>query len=317
MRARSRSTPSSVMVPVVVSLTGTRNIQSAGSDHPGRGLDRAGAPVTYSDEFDGVRFDVADGIASITIDRPEAGNALTSAQRVRMGEWLARADEDLAIRCVVLQATGRFFCTGADLRGGTAIPDAPERPADAPDEVIGDRRRMMLRGAIKTVNAILDCEVPVIAKVQGTAAGIGAHLAFACDLVIASENAKFIEVFARRALAADGLGTWLLPRLIGLQKAKELVFLAEDISAQRACDIGLVNRVVPAAEVQATVDDIAGRIAAGPTRAHMINKRLINRSTDVDRATIAEEEAMWVELNGYTEDSKEGVASFMERRDPN
>ena len=134
--------------------------------------------MTYSDEFDGVRFDVADGIATITIDRPEAGNALTSAQRVRMGEWLGRADEDLAIRCVVLQATGRFFCTGADLRGGTTIPDAPERPADAPDEVIGDRRRMMLRGAIKTVNAILDCEVPVIAKVQGTAAGIGAHLAF-------------------------------------------------------------------------------------------------------------------------------------------
>ena len=188
--------------------------------------------MSTPEDFDGVRFEVDDGIASITIDRPEAGNALTSEQRVKMGEWLARADEDLAIRCVVLQATGRFFCTGADLSGGAPAMASP-RPADAPERVIGERRRMMLRGAITTVNAILDCEVPVIAKVQGTAAGIGAHLAFACDLVIVSENAKFIEVFARRALAADGLGTWLLPRLVGLQRAKELILLAEDISATR------------------------------------------------------------------------------------
>jgi len=272
--------------------------------------------VTYSDEFDGVRFDVADGIASITIDRPEAGNALTSAQRVRMGEWLGRADEDLAIRCVVLQATGRFFCTGADLRGGTAIPDAPERPADAPDEVIGDRRRMMLRGAIKTVNAILDCEVPVIAKVQGTAAGIGAHLAFACDLVIASENAKFIEVFARRALAADGLGTWLLPRLVGLQRAKELILLAEDIGAQRAYEIGLVTRVVPADDLDATVAEMARKLADGPTRAHAVNKWLLNRSLDVDRATLAQEEAWMVDVMGRSLDSEEGVNSFIEKREP-
>ena len=233
-----------------------------------------------------------------------------------MGEWLARADEDLAIRCVVLQATGRFFCTGADLRGGTTIPDAPERPADAPDEVIGDRRRMMLRGAIKTVNAILDCEVPVIAKVQGTAAGIGAHLAFACDLVIASENAKFIEVFARRALAADGLGTWLLPRLVGLQRAKELILLAEDVGAQRAYEIGLVTRVVPADDLDATVAEMARKLADGPTRAHAVNKWLLNRSLDVDRATIAQEEAWMVDVMGRSLDSEEGVSSFIEKREP-
>ena len=114
---------------------------------------------------------------------------------------------------------------------------------------------MMLRGAIKTVNAILDCEVPVIAKVQGTAAGIGAHLAFVCDLVIASEDAKFIEVFARRALAADGLGTWLLPRLVGLQRAKELILLAEDVTAQRALRDRSRHPVVPADELDATVAD--------------------------------------------------------------
>jgi 2-(1,2-epoxy-1,2-dihydrophenyl)acetyl-CoA isomerase len=271
--------------------------------------------VSNPEDFDGVRFEVADGIASITIDRPEAGNALTSEQRVKMGEWLARADEDLAVRCVVLQATGRFFCTGADLSGGAPSVEST-RPADAPERVIGERRRMMLRGAITTVNAILDCEVPVIAKVQGTAAGIGAHLAFACDLVIVSESAKFIEVFARRALAADGLGTWLLPRLVGLQRAKELILLAEDISATRACEIGLATRVVPADELDATVAGLARRLADGPTRAHAVNKWLLNRSLDVDRATMAQEEAWIVDVMAQSLDSEEGVSSFMEKREP-
>jgi 2-(1,2-epoxy-1,2-dihydrophenyl)acetyl-CoA isomerase len=267
-----------------------------------------------SDAQEEILLDLADnGVFTITLNRPEAANSLTMENRSQIMDAFDRADVDPLVRCVVLRATGRFFCTGADLR---ASKEAAPKPEGAPDKIVGDHRRMMLRNAIKLMNMIIDCEKPVIAQVEGTAAGIGAHLAFACDMVIAGEQAKFIEVFARRGLAADGMGTWLLPRLIGLQKAKELVFLAEDITAARAAEIGLVNRVVPADEVQATVDDIAGRIAAGPTRAHMINKRLINRSTDVDRATIAEEEAMWVELNGYTEDSKEGVASFMERRDP-
>ena len=269
-----------------------------------------------SDAQEEILLDLADnGVFTITMNRPEAANSLTMENRAAIADAFVRADDDPFVRCVVLKATGRFFCTGADLRAGGSV--APAKPDGAPDKIVGDHRRMMLRNAIRLMNLIIDCEKPVIAQVEGTAAGIGAHLAFACDLVVAGEQAKFIEVFARRGLAADGMGTWLLPRLIGLQKAKELVFLAEDITAARAYEIGLVTRLVPADEVQSTVDDLAGRIAAGPTRAHMINKRLINRSTDVDRATIAEEEAMWVELNGYTEDSTEGVASFMERRDPN
>jgi 2-(1,2-epoxy-1,2-dihydrophenyl)acetyl-CoA isomerase len=166
------------------------------------------------------------------------------------------------------------------------------------------------------VNAILDCEVPVIAKVQGTAAGIGAHLAFACDLVVASENAKFIEVFARRALTADGLGTWLLPRLVGLQRAKELILLAEDITAQRAYEIGLVARVVPADDLDTTVAEMARKLADGPTRAHAANKWLLNRSLDVDRATIAQEEAWMVDIMARSLDSEEGVNSFIEKREP-
>jgi 2-(1,2-epoxy-1,2-dihydrophenyl)acetyl-CoA isomerase len=271
--------------------------------------------VSETETYDGIRFDVEEGIATITFDRPEFGNALTSDQRVQIGVWLGQADEDLAIRCVVIQATGRFFCTGADLRGG-APAVASARPADAPERVIGERRRMMLKGAITTVNAILDCEVPVIAAVQGTAAGIGAHIALACDLVVASENAKFIEVFARRALAADGLGTWLLPRLIGLQRAKELVLLAEDITAQRGHEIGLVTRVVPADDLEQTVAEMARKLADGPTRAHAVNKWLLNRSLDVDRTTMAQEESWMVDVMAASLDSDEGVNSYLEKREP-
>jgi 2-(1,2-epoxy-1,2-dihydrophenyl)acetyl-CoA isomerase len=123
-------------------------------------------------------------------------------------------------------------------------------------------------------------------------------------------------VFARRALAADGLGTWLLPRLVGLQRAKELILLAEDVSAQRAYEIGLVARVVPAADLDQTVADIARKLADGPTRAHAVNKWLLNRSLDVDRATIAQEEAWMVDVMGRSLDSEEGVNSFIEKREP-
>jgi len=263
---------------------------------------------------DEILFDVDDGILRITLNRPDMGNAVTQDQRRRLTEWIDRANEDDAIRCVVLGATGRFFCTGADL---SAPRDAPPPPADRPERVVGDRRRMMLRGAIATVHSILDGEKPVIAAVQGTAAGIGCHLAFACDLVVAAESAKFIEVFARRGIAVDGLGAWLLPRLVGLQRAKELVLLAEDVPAARALEIGLVTRVVPDDELEKAVDELAHRLATGPTKAHTVNKWLLNRSLDVDRHTIADEEAWIVDMMANTIDAGEGVASFRERRPPN
>ena len=214
----------------------------------------------------------------------------------------------------MLGATGRFFCTGADLSGSAP---APPPPPGQPERVVGDVRRQMMRGAITTVNTILDCEKPTIAAVQGTAAGIGCHLAFACDLVVAAESAKFIEVFARRGLAVDGMGSWLLPRLVGLQRAKELVLLAEDVPAARALEIGLVSRVVPDDDLQKTVDELAHRLAEGPTKAYMASKWLLNRSLDVDRHTLAGDEAWIVDLMSNTVDSDEGVASFRERRPPN
>lgn len=253
-----------------------------------------------------LHLEIDAGIAWITLDRPDAGNAITTAQRERVVDWLAQFDADPTVRCVVIRATGRFFCTGADLRqpGGSAPTE----------RLVGDVRRTMLRGAITLMNAVLDCEKPVIAAVQGTAAGIGAHLAFACDLVVASDQAKFIEVFARRGLAVDGLGTWLLPRLVGLMRARELVLLAEDLSAERAEQVGLVTRVVPADELDATVADLARKLADGPTKAHGANKWLLNRSLDLDRHSMAQAEAWIVEVLSRTDDAAEGVASYVERR---
>ena len=214
----------------------------------------------------------------------------------------------------MLTATGKGFCTGADLRAGRSAP-AP-KPEGAPERVMGDAARMIRRGAQRLVAAVLDCEKPVVAAVNGTAAGIGAHLAFACDLVVAAEDARFIEVFVRRGISPDGAGAYLLPRLIGLQKAKELIFFGDDLSAPEAERIGLVNRVVPLDGLEAAAAELAGRLAAGPTKAISMAKWLLNRSLDSDRRTAFDEEAWAQELVVTTADAAEGLRAFAERRDP-
>ena len=253
------------------------------------------------------------GVLWITLDRPEAANAITPGQRDRLVDLLEEASARVAVRAVVLTATGRHFCTGADLRHSSP---PPARPDGAPDRVAGDVARMLQTGAQRLVAAVVDCEKPVIAAVNGTAAGIGAHLALACDMVIAADSARFIEVFARRGLVPDGGGCWLLPRLVGLQRAKELVFFGDDLPAAEAERLGLVNRVVPADEVAEVAGTWAARLAAGPTRAIGLTKGLLNRSLDSDRATAFREEALAQEINMTTQDANEGVAAFVERRDP-
>jgi 2-(1,2-epoxy-1,2-dihydrophenyl)acetyl-CoA isomerase len=255
----------------------------------------------------------ADGVLHLTLNRPEAANAITPDQRDRLIDLLAEASEQVEVRAVVIGAVGKHFCTGADLR---ASRPGPTRPEGAPERVVGDVTRMIRDGAQRMVGAVLDCEKPVIGAVNGTAAGIGAHLALSCDLVVAAEPARFIEVFVRRGLVPDGGGTWLLPRLIGLQKAKELMFFGDDLSAPEAATLGLVNKVVPADGLDAAVAEWAKRLAAGPTRSLGMTKRLLNRSLDSDRVTAFAEEAAAQELNMTTHDANEGVAAFVERRDP-
>ncbi|MFE0174242.1 enoyl-CoA hydratase/isomerase family protein [Streptomyces sp. NPDC059002] len=246
------------------------------------------------------------GVSWITLNRPEAMNAVTWDQRERVISLLADASADPAVRAVVITATGKGFCAGADLRGAPATGD----------RVPGDVARTIKRGAQRLISAVLDCEKPVVAAVNGTAAGIGAHLAFACDLVIAAEPARFIEVFVRRGLVPDGGGAYLLPRLIGPQRAKELMFFGDAVSAADAERLGLVNRVVPADALEKTAREWAERLATGPTRALAMTKQLVNASLESDRATAFAAEAAAQEINMTTADANEGVASFVERRSP-
>ncbi|MDX3801303.1 enoyl-CoA hydratase/isomerase family protein [Streptomyces sp. AK04-3B] len=245
-----------------------------------------------------------DHVTRLTLDRPEALNALTPDQRDRLITLLAQASADPEVRAVVLTGTGRGFCAGADLRGGTA----------AGERIAGDVARTLRVGAQRLIAAVLDCEKPVVAAVNGTAAGLGAHLAFACDLVLAAESARFIEVFVRRGLVPDGGGAYLLPRLVGPQRAKELMFFGDALSAADAERLGLVNRVVPDGELDKTAREWAARLAAGPTRALALTKQLVNASLDADRATAFAAEAAAQEINMTTADAQEGVKSFTERR---
>lgn len=246
----------------------------------------------------------ADRVLSITLNRPEALNALTPEQRDEIVRLLSEASATPAIRAVVITGTGRGFCAGADLRG-----------AGTPGErLAGDVARTLRTGAQRLIAAVLDCEKPVIAAVNGTAAGLGAHLAFACDLVLAAESARFIEVFVRRGLVPDGGGAYLLPRLIGPQRAKELMFFGDTLTAPDAERLGLVNRVVREEELEKTARAWAERLASGPTRALALTKQLVNASLDTDRAAAFAAEAAAQEINMTTADAREGVRSFVERR---
>ncbi|MGW1757222.1 enoyl-CoA hydratase/isomerase family protein [Streptomyces mirabilis] len=269
-------------------------------------------PVEPADPVDSLVLHATDNHVSwITLNRPEALNAITPDQRERLIQHLSHASSDPDVRAVVITATGRGFCAGADLRGGspTGRPPAGER-------VAGDVARTIRLGAQRLIGAVLDCEKPVIAAVNGTAAGLGAHLALACDLVLAADSAKFIEVFVRRGLVPDGGGAYLLPRLIGPQRAKELMFFGDALTAADAARLGLVNRVVPPDDLEKTARDWAERLATGPTRALALTKQLVNASLDTDRTTAFAAEAAAQEINMTTTDATEGIAAFTERRTP-
>ncbi|MGJ5806218.1 enoyl-CoA hydratase/isomerase family protein [Streptomyces europaeiscabiei] len=265
-----------------------------------------------------IRHATDNAVSWITLNRPEAMNAITPDQRERLIRLLADASADPAVRAVVITATGRGFCAGADLRGAATGggPAGGGGSTGGGARVAGDVARVIRLGAQRLIAAVLDCEKPVIAAVNGTAAGIGAHLALACDLVLAAEEARFIEVFVRRGLVPDGGGAYLLPRLVGPHRAKELMFFGDALSAADAERLGLVNRVVAAPDLEKTAREWAERLAAGPTRALALTKHLVNTSLDTDRATAFAAEAAAQEINMTTADAQEGVASFVERRTP-
>jgi 2-(1,2-epoxy-1,2-dihydrophenyl)acetyl-CoA isomerase len=270
----------------------------------------ADVPVT-----DLIRTTVEGGIARVTIDRTDAGNSLTAEMRDHLSDTFDELSATLGVRVVVLTGAGeRHFCTGAGL-GGAQKPEPP-RPDDAPDRALGDVSRLVRRGWQRLVASILDCEKPVVAAVNGTAAGGGANLVLACDLVVMADTASLIEIFVKRGIIPDAGGCYLLPRVVGPQRAKELMFLGDALTAADCERWGIANRVVPAAELAASVDDLAGRLAGAPTKAVAMTKWLVNRSHESSRHAAFEEEAYAQELVTATADMAEGIKAFGERRSP-
>jgi 2-(1,2-epoxy-1,2-dihydrophenyl)acetyl-CoA isomerase len=262
-----------------------------------------------------IRTEVDGGIARVTIHRPDAGNSLTAEMRDHLAVTFDELSATLGVRAVILTGAGdKHFCTGAGL-GGAQHPEPP-RPEDAPDRVLGDVSRMIRRGWQRLVASILDCEKPVVAAVNGTAAGGGANLVLACDLVVMADTARLIEVFVKRGIIPDAGGAYLLPRIVGPQRAKELMFLGDELSAADCERWGIANRVVPVADFTAAVDELATRLASGPTKAIGMTKWLVNRSHESSRHSAFEEEAYAQELVTATADMAEGIQAFTERRSP-
>jgi 2-(1,2-epoxy-1,2-dihydrophenyl)acetyl-CoA isomerase len=245
----------------------------------------------------------------LVMDRPARGNAFTRAMQHALIEGFAQASSSRDVGAVVLTATGtQHFCTGPDL----ADPDLQPNRERAP----GDAARILREGSQRVVAAILDCEKPVVCGLNGIAAGAGASLMLACDLVVAAEDARIIELFVRRGLAPDGGAAYLLARRLPLNVAKELVFFGDELSASDAHRLGLVNRVVPSSELEPVVLEWARRLADGPTRALAAAKAMLNHSLDAGRPEAFTTEALLVEQVAATEDAAEGVAAFLERRAP-
>src|SRR5438093_11690875 len=216
---------------------------------------------------DTILFRLEGGLAWITLNRPEARNAINDEMRRALLDALARVAGDPAIRAAVLTGAGEGFCPGADLWGG-------RRDAAAPAHAT---RALMKQNSQRLIRTVLELEKPIVAAVNGVAAGMGAHLALACDLVIMAAEARLVEVFVRRGIAVASAGAFLLSRLVGLLKAKELVLLGEDLPAEEALRLGLCNKVVPRPDLEAAARAWGDRLAHGPTFALGLSKRLLER----------------------------------------
>ncbi len=246
-----------------------------------------------------------DGVVTVTLNRPAKMNAGPGQRWQELNPPFrdpARRRDD---RVLVLTGAGGAFCSGADITDPGGVSGDPEDP---------HLLRMQFFG--QAMLSLHQVPQPTIAKIRGVAAGAGLSLGLGCDLVVASDNARMSEIFARRGLSVDGGSSWLLPRLIGLHRAKEIAFFADILSAEEAAAYGLVNRVVPDDELDAFVDDWAGRLAKGPPQALSMTKRLLNESFSVSMAQALEDEARAQTINFYSEDTAEAMRAFVEKREP-
>lgn len=253
-----------------------------------------------------IQFDITDGIARLTLNRPERLNSFNTTMHGEVRTALASLADGSAARVLVLTGAGRGFCAGQDLGdravapGGTAVD-------------LGDSIEKNYKPLVMTLRNL---PMPVIAAVNGVAAGAGANIALACDLVVATKSASFVQAFAKLGLVPDSGGTWFLPRLVGTARAMGLAFLADKLGAEQAAQWGLIWRCVEDAEFAGVVDALARQLAAAPTRGLARTKQAIYESWGRSLEQQIDVERDFQSELGYTADYVEGVAAFGEKRTP-
>jgi 2-(1,2-epoxy-1,2-dihydrophenyl)acetyl-CoA isomerase len=255
-------------------------------------------------DYESLRWEFEDHVATITLDRPEKKNAMSFVMFNELRDVFVRAAGDDDVRCVVVTGAGGAFCSGADLSD----------PANMSASTFDFKERMRLIDSI--VRAFIDCPKPTIAKVTGVAAGAGCNLALGCDLIVATPEASFAELFVKRGLVVDFGGTWALTRLLPLNKAKEIALLGDTLSAEEADRLGLLNRLCDASEVDTVVKDLASRLAALPPRIVTLIKENLNRASERSLEATLDAESFGQSLAYTSEDTREAIAAWIEKREP-
>jgi 2-(1,2-epoxy-1,2-dihydrophenyl)acetyl-CoA isomerase len=255
--------------------------------------------------YDTLLFALADGVATITLNRPDAANAMSPQCAAELADVALRCDDDPSVRAVVITGTGRMFCAGGDLG---AFAEAGEGSKSLLKKMAGDLHMGLSRFARMSA--------PVIGAVNGTAAGAGFSLVMACDLAVAAESAVFTMAYTNAGLSPDGGSTFYMPRKIGDRRTRELMLTNRVLKAQEALSWGIVNDVVPDDQVRDRAMDLAGRLAAGPTLAFGALKNLLNGSFDQTLESQMELEARAIGEMSATADGQEGIRAFLEKRKP-
>ncbi len=254
-------------------------------------------------DYQNLRFELADGLATLTLDRPDAANAIDLALARELMHAAIRCDEDPAVRAVLLTGSGRMFCAGGDLKAFAAH---------------GETLPALLKELTVYLHAATSrfarMEAPLVVAVNGTAAGAGFSLAVSGDLVVMAESAKLAMAYTAAGLSPDGSSSYFLPRLVGLRRTQELMLTNRRLSAAEALDWGLVNRVVPDAELVETSRALARGLAAGPTRAFGVVKKLLATSFQESLETQMELEARGIAAMAGTADGREGITAFLAKR---
>lgn len=259
-------------------------------------------------DFHDITYAVADNIARITLNKPEKLNAMTWSSWAELEHAITLAEADDDVRCVVITGAGRGFCAGTDLTDRRPESEWQARPFSG--------RKAKYRSRYLGTAQVYHCTKPTIAAVNGVSVGAGFSLAMACDLRVASENARFGAVFTKRAIVADTGATWFLPRLVGQEKALELLYTGRIIDAAEALRIGLVGEVVPHDQLAGRVTALATEIARGPALAIELDKRLVQEAFSRDLDSQIEMEQFLQGITQQSEDALEGRNSFLEKREP-